>query len=88
MPGSQMRALTSDEVARATTELVLALQKEFPGARLTPCEAIEGEAIHLEVQVSGSPEKLRAAQERALELKRQVEDRYDLSILVRVVSKP
>jgi hypothetical protein len=82
-----MRVLTSDEVARATAELILALQKEFPGAQLTPCEAIEGEAIHLEVQVAGRPEELKTAQERALELKREVEDRYGLSILVRVVPK-
>lgn len=87
MSSASARVLASDEVARATTELILALQKELPGAQLVPCEAIEGEAIHLEVRLAGRPEELHAAQERALELKRQVEDRYDLAILVRVVPK-
>lgn len=87
MPSASVRVLTSDEVARATAELIFALQKEFPGSKLVPCEAIEGEALHLEVRWSGRAEGLRAAQERALELKRAVEDRYGLSILVRVVPK-
>jgi hypothetical protein len=34
------------------------------------------------------PEELKASQEKALDLKREVEDRYDLSILVRVAPNP
>lgn len=80
-----LRVLTSDEVARATAELILALQKEYPQAQLVPCEAIEGEAIHLEMHLAGRREERQRAQERVLELKQAVEDRYGLYILVRVV---
>ena len=67
MSGSSMRVLASDAVARAAAELIFALQKAFPGVRLIPCEAIESEAIHLEVRLAkGSPVDLAAAQERAL----------------------
>jgi hypothetical protein len=79
------RVLTSDEVARATAELIFSLQREFPKADLVPCEAVEGEVIHLEVRLPKRGQQLQAAQERALELKRQIEDRYGLYILVRVV---
>jgi hypothetical protein len=81
-----MRVLASDEVARATAEMIFALQKAFPRARLVPCEAIEGEAMHLEVHVPDkSPADLAAAQEKVLDLKHPIEDRYDLYILIRVV---
>ncbi|GEM_PF-5388391 len=64
----------------------LTLQKELPDAQIVPCETIEGEALHLEVRLpTASEEERKQAQERALDLKRRVEDRYGLSILVRVV---
>ena len=86
MAGSSMRVLASDEVARATAELIFALQKAFPDAQIALCEAIEGESMHLEVShPTTSPTDLAAAQDRALDLKHAVEDRYDLYILVRVV---
>ncbi len=86
MSNSSMRVLASDEVARATAELIFALQEAFPHARLLPCEAIEGEAIHLEVHLPGrSPAELATAQDQALDLKQALEDRYSLFILVRVV---
>ena len=50
MSSSHMRVLASDEVARATAELICALQKAFPHAQLIPCEAIEGEAIKFSEQ--------------------------------------
>ncbi len=81
-----MRVLASDEVARATAELIFALQKTFPRARLVPCEAIEGEAIHLEMQIPDkSSAELAVAQDTALDLKHAIEDRYSLYILLRVV---
>lgn len=86
MASSSVRVLAFDEVVRATAELIFALQKEFPKARLIPCEAIEGEAIHLEVRMLGTEASLRAAQKRAIELKQEVENRYSLFTLVRVVS--
>ena len=86
MASSSLRVLTSDEVARATAELIFALQKEFPKAQLVPCEAIEGETIHLEVRMPGAEASLRTAQERAIELKQEVENRYSFFTLVRVVS--
>ena len=83
---SSMRILASDEVARATAELIFALQKLFPRAELVPCDAIEGEAIHLAVHLpDSSPADLAAAQDRALDLKHKIEDRYGFYILVRVV---
>ena len=86
MASPPLKVWTLDEVARATAEMVLALQKEFPDARIVPCETIEGEALHLEVRLpTASEEERKTAQERALDLKRWVEDRYGLSILVRVV---
>ena len=80
-----MRVLASDEVARATAEIIFALQKVFPQAQLVPCEAIEGEAIHLEVHLPKSVD-LTSAQDEVLDLKHAIEDRYGLYILVRVVS--
>lgn len=86
MSSARMRVLASDEVARATGELIFAFQKAFPQAQLLPCEAIEGEAIHLEVRLpSKSQADLVASQDKALDLKHAVEDRYGLYILVRVV---
>ena len=86
MSRSRMRVLASDEVARATAELLFAFQKAFPQAHLVPCEAIEGEAIHLEVRLpSQSQADLTASQDKALDLKHIVEDRYGLYVLVRVV---
>lgn len=86
MSNSSMRVLASDEVARATAELIFELQKGFPRARLVPCEAIEGEAIHLEVRLlQKSAADLAQAQDKALDLKHAIEDRYGLYILVRVV---
>ena len=83
---SSMRILASDEVARATAELIFALQKLFPRAELVPCDAIEGEAMHLAVHLpDNSPADLAAAQDRALDLKHKIEDRYGFYILVRVV---
>ncbi len=81
---ASMRVLASDEVARATAEIIFALQKAFPQARLVPCEAIEGEAIHLEVHLPGNV-NLASAQDEALDIKHAIEDRYGLYILVRVV---
>jgi hypothetical protein len=52
-----MRVLASDEVARATAEIIFALQKVFPQVQLVPCEAIEGEAIHLEVHLPKSVDR-------------------------------
>lgn len=77
--------LSPDQVAQATAELIFALQQEFPRAHITACDAIEGEAIHLEVRMSGDRSALGQAQDRALELKHAVEDRYGLYVLVRVV---
>ena len=89
MSGSSMRVLASDEVARATAELIFALQKVFPHAPLVPCEAIEGEAIHLEVCLPDeSPADFAAAQDKALDLKHAIEDKYGLYILVRIVPEP
>jgi len=86
MSNSSVRVLTSGEVARATAELIFALQKEFPSARLVPCEAIEGEAIHLEVRLPAKSAKdLATSQDRALDLKHTIEDRYGFYILVRVL---
>jgi len=82
------KVLTPSEIARATADMVLALQKKFPQAQIVPCDTIEGEALHLEVQLPHiSEEERKRAQEEALDLKRQIEDRYGLSILVRVVSQ-
>ncbi len=87
MAGPPLKVWTLDEVARAAAEMVLALQKAFPDAQIVPCEPIKGEALHLEVRLpTASEEARKTAQERALELKRQVEDRYELPILVRVVA--
>lgn len=84
---SSVKVLTPDAIARATAEMILALQKEFPQAQIVPCEPIEGEALHLEVRLPAlSEEEQRTAQERALDLKRRIEDRYGLSVLVRVVA--
>lgn len=86
MTRSSMRVLASDEVARATAELIFVLQKAFPDAHMALCEAIEGESMHLEVGLpTASPPDLAAAQDRALDLKHAIEDRYDLYIVVRVV---
>jgi hypothetical protein len=86
MARSSMRVLASDEVARATAELIFALQKAFPDPHIALCEAIEGESMHLEVSLlTTSPTDLAAAQDRALDLKHAIEDRYDLYIVVRVV---
>ena len=86
MSSSRMRVLASDEVARATAELIFAFQKAFPQAQLVPCEAIEGEAIHLEVRLpSKNQTDLTASQDKALDLKHVIEDRYGLYVLVRVV---
>ena len=88
MVSSGTRVLAPDEVARATAELIFALQEAFPQARLVPCEAIEGEAIHLEVRhTSTSRADLAAVQDKVLDLKHAIEDRYGLYILVRVVPK-
>jgi hypothetical protein len=87
MSSSSMRVLAPDVIAQAAAELIFALQREFPQARLIPCEAIEGEAIHLEVRLPGrsAAELSAAVQERALDLKQAIEDRYGLYALVRVV---
>ena len=61
-----------------------ALQKAFPPAQWVPCEAIEGEAIHLEVHLPKNVD-LALAQDEALDLKHAIEDRYGLYILLRVV---
>ena len=83
---SSMRILASDEVSKATAELIFALQNLFPRAELVPCDAIEGEAIHLAVHLPDtSPADLAAAQDRALDLKHRIEDRYGFYVLVRVV---
>lgn len=85
MSNSSVRVLASDEIARATAELIFELQKGFPHARLVPCEGIEGEAIHLEVRLpKKSAADLAKAQDKALDLKHAIEDRYGLYILVRV----
>lgn len=83
---ASVHILAADQIAQATAELIFALQQEFPKARIVACEAIEGEAIHLEVHLAVQDEAERAqAQERALELKHRVEDRYGLYALVRLV---
>lgn len=86
MASSRLRILAADDVARATAELIFALQKELPQAERVPCEAIEGEAIHLEVRLpSDSETVLGRAQDRVLDLKHGVEDRYGLYVLVRLL---
>jgi hypothetical protein len=83
---ASVHLLSPDQVAQATAELIFALQQGFPQAHITACDAIEGEAIHLEVQIAvGDRSELVQAQDRALELKHAVEDRYGLYALVRVV---
>jgi len=86
MASPAMRVLTADEVARATADLIFALQKAFPDAELVPCESIEGETIHLELRLPGDEAVRQAAQDRAIELKQAIEDRYGIFILVRVVA--
>ncbi|MCL6643116.1 MAG: hypothetical protein K6T71_07335 [Candidatus Bipolaricaulota bacterium] len=82
---ASVHLLSPDQVAQATAELIFALQQEFPQARITACDAIEGEAIHLEVRLNlQDHDALAQAQDRALELKHAVEDRYGLYALVRV----
>jgi hypothetical protein len=74
-------------VAQATAELIFALQSEFPSVRLVPCDSIEGEDIHLEAHVpASSDDQLRAAQDRAIELKHVVEDKYGIYALVRLIA--
>lgn len=88
MSSSSVRILAPDDIARATAELILALQKEFTTVRLVPCDSVEGEAIHLEAYLPGkSASELAAAQNRAIELKHPIEDRYGLYILVRVLTE-
>ncbi len=83
---ASVHLLSPDQVAQATAELIFALQQEFPGARITACDAVEGEAIHLDVRLAVKDRSaLMQAQDRALELKHAVEDRYGLYALVRVV---
>ncbi|MFN4217807.1 MAG: hypothetical protein ACK4HB_00740 [Candidatus Bipolaricaulia bacterium] len=83
---ASVHLLSPDQVAQATAELIFALQHEFPGARITACDAIEGEAIHLDVRLAVKDRSaLMQAQDRALELKHAIEDRYGLYALVRVV---
>lgn len=78
--------LAPDQIAQATAELIFALQQEFPKAHIAACEAIEGEAIHLEVYLSVKDyTELATAQERALDLKHTIEDRYGLYALVRIL---
>nr|BAL52671.1 hypothetical protein HGMM_F02E06C35 [uncultured Acetothermia bacterium]BAL59274.1 hypothetical protein HGMM_OP3C429 [Candidatus Acetothermum autotrophicum] len=74
------------KVAQATAELIFALQQEFPQARIIACDAIEGEAIHLEVRLKDHS-IVGQAQDRAIELKHAVEDRYGLYALVRVLAE-
>ncbi len=88
MSGLSARILAPDDIARATVELILALQKEFPKVRLVPCDSVEGEAIHLEAYLPvKSASELAAAQGRAIELKHAIEDRYGIYVLVRVLSE-
>lgn len=84
MASPPMRALTPDAIARATSELIFALQVAFPEAELVPCDAIEGEAIHFEVRVPTADFDMDTAEERAIEIKQGIEDRFGLYILVRV----
>lgn len=87
MASPPMRALTPDAIARATSELIFALQVAFPEAELVPCDAIEGEAIHFEVRVPADTLDADEAEEQAIEIKQAIEDRYGLFILVRVTPR-
>jgi hypothetical protein len=74
-----MRIVASDEVARASAELLCAFQKAFPHAHLIPCEAIAGEAIHREVRLPSTHQAdLTASQDKTLDLTHSIADRYGL----------
>lgn len=69
-------------VGLATAELILAIQKEFPQARFTPCEPIEGEDIHLWAYLPMQPEERLGGQDRILEIEQIAQDKYDVQTVV------
>jgi hypothetical protein len=69
-------------VGLATAELILAIQKEFPHARLMPCEPIEGEDIHLWAYLPMQPEERLGVQSRILEIEQAVQEKYDVQTVV------
>jgi hypothetical protein len=75
-------------VGLATAELILAIQKEFPQARLTPCEPIEGEDIHLWAYVPMQPEERLVVQDRILEIEQAVQEKYDVQTVVVAMREP
>lgn len=70
-----MRQPAATAVGLATAEFILAIQKEFPQARLTPCEPIEGEDIHLWAYVPMQPEERPIVQDRILEIEQVVQEK-------------
>ena len=75
-------------VGLATAELILAIQKEFPQARLTPCEPIEGEDIHLWAYLPMQPEERPVVQDRILEIEQGVQEKYDVQTVVVAMPEP
>lgn len=69
-------------VSLATAELILTIQKEFPQTRLTPCEPIEGEDIHLWAYLPMPPGERPVMQSRILEIEQAVQEKYDVRTVV------
>ncbi len=69
-------------VGLAAAELILNMQREFPGVRLEPCEPVEGEDIHLRAYLPIRPEERLTAQNQIVEIEWAVQDKYDVQTII------
>lgn len=69
-------------IGLATAELILNLQREFPGVRLEPCEPVEGEDIHLRAYLPIQPAERLTAQHQIVEIEWAVQDKYGVQTII------
>ncbi len=69
-------------VGLATAELILNLQRAFPGVLLEPCEPVEGEDIHLRAYLPIQPAERLNAQNQIVEIEWAVQDKYGVQTLI------
>jgi hypothetical protein len=72
-------------IGLAMAELILAIQKEFPTVRLVPCQPVEGEDISLKAHLPIRLEERLAVQDRIVEIKLAVQDKYGVETVVVVI---
>jgi hypothetical protein len=77
-----IRNLTPTTIGLATAELILNLQREFPGVRIEPCEPVEGEDIHLRAYLPIQPAERLSAQNQIVEIEWAVQDKYGVQTII------